>query len=104
MAAIGQGGAGKRWESCGKPMDEFSACRRADLRIGMYRVTAILSAVRKYPPQASCVFKVHSKVVRSVIPSMWNGDRGPPSILPLSLSHIPVKICLETPSSSRSIG
>lgn len=60
----------------------------------MYRVTAISSAVRRYLPRR-CVFRVHSKS-RTVRGTKYVERRlGAPCLLPLSLSHILVKICLE---------
>lgn len=62
----------------------------------MYRMTAILSAVRRYPPRSRCVFRVHSKS-RTVRGTKYVERRpGTPCLVRLSLSHILVKICLES--------
>lgn len=87
----GQGGRGgvKRWLTS-------VVCGRTGRRIGMYRMTAILSAVRSYPPRSRRVFRVHSKS-RTVRGTKYVERRpGAPCLLPLSLSHILVKICLES--------
>lgn len=62
-------------------------CVRAELRVGMYRVTAILSAVRGYPPQTRCVFRVHSKSRTARDTKCVERRPGAPCVLPLPLSH-----------------
>lgn len=62
-------------------------CGRTGRRIGMYRVTAILNAVRRYSPRTGCVFRVHSKS-RTVRDTNYVERRpGGPCLLPLPLSH-----------------